>query len=225
MYWNISGEFHQLTSNEHLMFLVSLSTGFRTTKHLVVYWTSTETAANYCCRRSWTPNFKLVSTTTTTGKSKNTTTVVSEKAISPKISPNRLPPSVQLPIVEHRRHCRESRFAPYPLPPQAPVSSSTALADMFKRGLPSSDTMANDQTATSPITRKPQPGCNLPFMQFSLQQPPSYSTFTPADYQHFPYTFSSSTPPAYSWANTNSTHVMKYVTVITQFIVRWPDVI
>uniref|UniRef100_A0A2S2P2R3 Uncharacterized protein n=1 Tax=Schizaphis graminum TaxID=13262 RepID=A0A2S2P2R3_SCHGA len=81
---------------------------------------------------------------------------------------------------------------------------------MFKRGYPSSDSMVNNQAAASSIPTPPPPACNVSFgLQFGIQQPPSYTTFTP-DYQHFPYTFSSITPPAYSWANTNSTHVMKF---------------
>lgn len=198
-----------------------------------------------------------------TAESKKTTAVVSEKAIFPF----RVPPSGQLPIVDHyclcRRHCRESRFAPYPLPPlQGPVGRATASGDMFKRAFPSSDAMATNQAAAGYIPTPPPPAgyvptppagyvptppagyvptmptgyiptpppvgsiatppTNVPFslQQFGHQQPPGFTAFTP-DYQHFPYTFSSITPPAYSWANTNSTHVMKCVTAFptTQFVV------
>lgn len=91
---------------------------------------------------------------------------------------------------------------------QGPVGPSSVLADMFKRAYPSSDAMVTNQAAGSIPT--PQPQANVPFgLQFSHQQPPAFTTFTP-DYQQFPYTFSSITPPAYSWANTNSTHVMKF---------------
>ncbi|XP_050521191.1 uncharacterized protein LOC126894313 [Daktulosphaira vitifoliae] len=69
---------------------------------------------------------------------------------------------------------------------------------MFKRGfIP--DSMTNN-TATPGVT---PPTFN---MQFGSQN--GYSSFTP-NYQ-FPYTFSSSTPPMYSWANTNSSEVMKF---------------
>lgn len=182
-----------------------------------------------------------------TAESKKTTAVVSEKAIFP----SRVPPSGQLPIVDHyclcRRHFRESRFTPYPLPPlQGPVGPSTAPGDMFKRVFPSSDAMATNQAAAGYIPTPPPsagyiptppagyvptmptgyiptppPPANVPFalQQLGHQQPPGFTAFTP-DYPHFPYTFSSITPPAYSWANTNSTHVMKCVTVTTtQFVV------
>ncbi|XP_025205917.1 uncharacterized protein LOC112602174 [Melanaphis sacchari] len=79
---------------------------------------------------------------------------------------------------------------------------------MFKRGLPSPDPMVSNQATASTRPTPPSPICNGG-LQFGVQQPSSYSSFTP-DYQHFPYTFSSITPPAYSWANTNSTHVMKF---------------
>lgn len=82
---------------------------------------------------------------------------------------------------------------------------------MFKRSFSSSDAMAGNQAAAGSIPAPTQP-VNVRFgLQFGhQQQPPSFSAFTP-DYPHFPYTFSSITPPAYSWANTNSTHVMKWV--------------
>lgn len=158
-----------------------------------------------------------------TAESKQTTAVVSEKAIIPVL----VPPSGQLPIVDHhclcRRHCHESRFAPYPLPSlQRLLGLATVPADMFKHAFPSSDTMATNQAAAATAAGSipaPPPPANVPFaLQFSHQQPPSYSTFTP-EYQHFPYTFSSITPPAYSWANTNSTHVMKCVTITTTHFV------
>lgn len=203
-----------------------------------------------------------------TAKLKKTTAVVSKRAIFPV----RVPPSGQLPTVDHYclfcRHCHLLHFDPYRLPSlQGTVGPVTTIGEMFKRAFPSSDAMATNQVAAGYVPTPPPPAgyiqtpplptgyiptppplsgytptpppsagytptspppvgsiatspANTPFvLQFGHQQPPGFTTFTP-DYQHFPYTFSSITPPAYSWANTNSTHIMKCVTVTTtQFVV------
>ncbi|VVC38192.1 Hypothetical protein CINCED_3A009793 [Cinara cedri] len=92
-----------------------------------------------------------------------------------------------------RLECRRSlRFAPYP--------EYCASTVMFKQGYPSVD---ESTTAASPVQ---PPAFHLQFNG----QPVGFSAFTPDYYQQFPYTFSSSTPPTYSWANTNSTNIMKF---------------
>lgn len=118
------------------------------------------------------------------------------------VIPVRIPPS-NFVAKKKRRLCRRPRFAPY-------SKGSTSRA-MFKQGY-SSDGMLNNQTVTSIAPEPPATAFNMPI--FNGQ--PGFSTFTP-DYQQFPYTFSSATPPMYSWANTNSTDVMKYVQNIFSF--------
>ncbi|XP_050441139.1 uncharacterized protein LOC126846066 isoform X2 [Adelges cooleyi] len=69
---------------------------------------------------------------------------------------------------------------------------------MFKRGyLP--DGIAKNQANAG---FQPQAAFNMEYNQNGC------SSFTP-NYQ-FPYTFSSATPPMYSWANTSSSEVMKF---------------
>lgn len=111
------------------------------------------------------------------------------------IVPVRIPPNLFV-SKKNRRLCRRPRFAPYP------TSSRSKI--MFKRGY-SSDGMINNQTSTSVPPPPPATAFN---MQFNSQ--PGCSAFTPDYHQQFPYTFSSATPPMYSWANTNSTNIMKY---------------
>jgi len=112
------------------------------------------------------------------------------------------PPSPAVDDKKLRRLLRNRRFAPYP----ARVSTTSATT-MFKQGYPP-DGLANNQTAPAAAPSIPMPPPNTFNMQFNMGPPPGFSTFTP-DYHQFPYTFSSATPPMYSWANTNSTDVMK----------------
>lgn len=112
------------------------------------------------------------------------------------IIPVRIPPNLFV-SKKNRRLCRRPRFAPYP--------KSSRSKTMFKQGY-SSDGMINNQASTSIPPPPPATALN---MQFNGQ--PSFSAFTPDYYQQFPYTFSSATPPMYSWANTNSTDIMKYI--------------
>ncbi|XP_025425897.1 uncharacterized protein LOC112694592 [Sipha flava] len=84
---------------------------------------------------------------------------------------------------------------------------------MFKWGYPLPDGgVAGRGTNTTTTSSTMLPGSIVP-----PPPPPqmnhhstSFTTFTPSDFQQFPYTFSSVSPPTYSWANTNSTDVMKF---------------
>jgi hypothetical protein len=108
-----------------------------------------------------------------------------------------------------RRHHSSCRFAPYP-----GAGGQTTDVTMFKWGYPLPDGgVAGRGTNTTTTSSTMLPGSIVP-----PPPPPqmnhhstSFTTFTPSDFQQFPYTFSSVSPPTYSWANTNSTDVMKYV--------------
>ncbi|XP_060879280.1 uncharacterized protein LOC132951472 [Metopolophium dirhodum] len=97
-------------------------------------------------------------------------------------------------------------YIPTPPPPAGYIPTPPPPAGYIPTPPPSAGYIP-----TPPAGSIATPPANVPFalQQFGHQQPPGFTAFTP-DYQHFPYTFSSITPPAYSWANTNSTHVMKF---------------
>lgn len=114
-----------------------------------------------------------------------------------------------------RRHL--CRFAPYPLPSSKSPQDS---APMFKQGFSSGvGRMPDaDQSASSVPLPPPPPAATLPSgfnLQFNHQVPTGFSSFASEhhNYYHhqFPYTFLSASPPTYSWANTNSTDIMKCV--------------
>lgn len=82
---------------------------------------------------------------------------------------------------------------------------------MFGRGpRPPSDgvTGRGDASVVQPPTPAPAPHPFVGVQQFNGHQP-VYSPFTPTDCNQLSYTFSSVAPPTYSWANTNSTDIMK----------------
>lgn len=124
----------------------------------------------------------------------------------------------------YRRRCRHPcRFAPY----WSPLSKSPVdKAPMFKQGFPSGIGRMTDadQTAPSVPLPPPPPAATLPSafnLQFNHQSPSGFSSFASEhhNYYHhqFPYTFLSASPPTYSWANTNSTDIMKCVYILAQY--------
>lgn len=121
-----------------------------------------------------------------------------------------------------RRSRHPCRFAPYPSTSKSPLDKTP----MFKQGFPSGvGRMADaDQTASSVPLPPPPPAATLPSafnLQFNHQNPTGFSSFASEhhNYYHhqFPYTFLSASPPTYSWANTNSTDIMKCVYVLPQY--------
>lgn len=105
-----------------------------------------------------------------------------------------------------RYHC-SCRFAPYP----ATIGQTTDVT-MFKWGYPMPDGGVGGRGSNTTTTSSTMlPGSIVPPPPPQINHhSSSFTTFTPSDLQQFPYTFSSISPPTYSWANTNSTDVMKY---------------
>lgn len=100
----------------------------------------------------------------------------------------------------HRPWCR--RFVPCP--------KARLRAVMFSRGpCPPSGGVVNHRAEPAASVVPPPTQAPNPFGMQQFNGQPVYSPFTPTDCNQLSYTFSSATPPMYSWANTNSTDIMK----------------